>query len=1162
MHFRVLGPLEVQAGDTLLALGGAKQRALLAVLLLNANEVVSSDRLIDQLWGEEPPSTAPKALQVAVSRLRRALEPERSSGQTDGVLVTRPPGYELRVERGQLDLHRFEDRMAVGRTALGAGDAVVAAAEVDEALALWRGAPLGDLAYEASLQADIARLEELRIAALEDRVAANLLLGRHAELVAELEALIRNHPMREGLREQLMLALYRSGRQADALAAYQEARRMLVEDLGVEPGRRLREVHQQILTQDPVLDQPAADTETRAPARGLFVGRERELAALAAALDDALAGRGRLVLIAGEPGIGKTRLADELVRDAEARGARVLIGRCWEAGGAPAYWPWVQSLRTYIRETEPEALRAQLGAGASDLARLLPELREIFPGLQEPVAPESEGARFRLFEAVSAFLHNAARVRPLVLTLDDLHAADEPSLLLLRLVVRQMADSRLLLVCPYRDIDPALGDPLSAALAGLVREPQATQLQLAGLREVDVANYIELSTGIEPAPELAKAIRDETEGNPFFFGGVVQLLADDDCLTEAGANLRIPPEVRAVIGERVGRLPESCRSLLVPAAVIGREFGLDALAAVSERSRAEVLNVLHAAMTERVVDEVPGTPGQLRFGHALIRDTIYDGLTPARRFQLHLRAGEALEALYSSDLEPHLAELAHHFIAAAPAGLTDKAAEYARRAGDRAAAQSAYEEAVRHYEMALTLVGEDGRRCELLLAYGDAQARAGDTAASNRSFREAADLAEGLGLNEHLAKAALGYGGRFVWVAPPDTDHAPLLERALAAIGEEDSTLRVRLLARFAGGPLRDPDFPPERSSSLSEQALEMARRIGDPETLAYALSGFNQAHFLPVHTEMRADLAKELVELATEAGDLERAGEGHELRAVALIELADMPGAKAEFTAMAKLAAGLRQPAQDWVVTVYSAEVALLEGAFAEAERLIAHARSLGERGLSWNAGLSHGAQLSLLRREQGSFDEVEDLLRRSAKEYPAFRIYDCARAQIAAQLGHEDEARAVLEDLTAGDFARLARDEDWLVCMSLLAETATTLRDVEPAARLYRRLLPYGERVAICIAAISTGAVARYLGLLATTLERWDDAQAHFEHARAINERIGARPWLAHTYDDYARMLIARGGPGDNDHAVELAGRALEGYRSLGMDTFAAAVQRRFVP
>ncbi|MBA3261286.1 MAG: AAA family ATPase [Thermoleophilaceae bacterium] len=358
-----------------------------------------------------------------------------------------------------------------------------------------------------------------------------------------------------------------------------------------------------------------------------------------------------------------------------------------------------------------------------------------FPQLSEPPALESEGARFRLFDATAQFLRSAALVRPLVLVLDDLHAADEPSLLLLRYVAREIADSRLLVVCAFRDVDPTIRDPLTAALAELVREPQTAQIGLAGLSEADVAEYIELSTGIEPASRLVQAIHAETEGNPLFGAEVVRLLDAEGRLTEADVPLRIPPGVRVVIGQRVGRLSERCRSLLLTASVMGREFGLDALARLSELARDELLDVLDEALTERVVADVPGSPGRLRFGHALIRDTLFDELGSARRLQLHQDAAEALEAVYAADLEPHLAELAHHFFAAAPAR-ADKAVEYARRAGDRAASQLAFEEAVRLYEMALTLVGDDGARCELLLGWETPRrGRATPSPRSNRSVR-------------------------------------------------------------------------------------------------------------------------------------------------------------------------------------------------------------------------------------------------------------------------------------------------------------------------------------------------------------------------------------------------------------------------------------------
>ncbi len=470
--------------DGVVTVGGARQRALLAVLLLHANETLSADRLIDELWGEQPPPTAAKTVQVYISRLRRALGAATT-------IATHEHGYELQVDAGALDAHRFERHLADGRAELAAGRPASAARMLEDALALWRGAPLADLADEPFAQREALRLEDLRVSVLELLTEAELALGQHAHVLERLERLVAEHPYRERLRAQLMLALYRCDRQADALQAYRDARRALADELGIEPGERLRELEQAILTQDPRLDlAPAAAPASPELQASAFVGRERELAELTAGLDDAVAGHGRLCLLVGEPGIGKSRLAEELSTRARARGAQVLVGRCWEAGGAPAYWPWVQSLRAYVRRAEAEQLRAQLGPGAIDVAQLLPELRTVLPDLPPAPAVESEGARFRLFDSLTAFLQSAAATQPLVLVLDDLHAADEPSLLLLQFVARELARSRILVVGAYRDVDPTLTEPLRDTLSALAREPVTRRLPLTGLTATEVAQFV------------------------------------------------------------------------------------------------------------------------------------------------------------------------------------------------------------------------------------------------------------------------------------------------------------------------------------------------------------------------------------------------------------------------------------------------------------------------------------------------------------------------------------------------------------------------------------------------------------------------------------------------------------------------------------------------
>jgi predicted ATPase/DNA-binding SARP family transcriptional activator len=1129
MEFRVLGPLEVLEDGRQVELGGAKQRALLAILLLHANEVVSSDRLIEAMWDEQPPETAQKALQVYVSRLRKALGKQR--------LETKARGYRLRLAEGELDLERFR-RLAENRPR--------------EALGLWRGEPLSEFAYQRFAQTEIARLEELRLSCVERRIEQDLEDGRHAALVGELEPLVREHPLRERLRAHLMLALYRSGRQAEALEAYRDARRVLTEELGLEPTDELKQLQRAILAHDPSLSALSRSEAPHVEPTTDFVGRASELETLRAALGDAVAGRGRVVLISGEPGIGKSRLADELIGHARGQGARVLVGRCWEAGGAPAYWPWIQSLRTYIRDCGPELLREQLGLGGPDLAQLFPELHELLPDLPAAPSIESEGARFRLFDATAGFLKAAAHSQPLVLVLDDLHAGDEPSLLLLQFLARELGDGRLLVVALYRDVDPSLREPLTTALAELTREPVTRHLSLIGLAAFEVADFVERTTDSTPSDELVAAIYDETDGNPLFVGEIVRLLAAEGWLEAAGGRFAVPQSVREVIERRVRRLGEEPANLLTLASVLGREFEPDVLAHFSERSPEDTLLLLDEAITERLVGEVPGSRDRLRFAHELIRDTLYDGLAAGSRVRLHRRAGEVLETLYGGNLDPHLAELAHHFTAAALGGDVDKAIGYSRRAAERATMQLAYEEAVRLYESALELTkADDEERCELLLALGDVQARAGDTPPSKETLLSAAALAERLGRSDLMAEAALRYGGRLLWeVSREDEQHASLLERALDALDDTDSALRVRLLARLAGGPLRAADFPRERREELSLEAVAMARRIGDPGLLASALHGHIQAALLaPDRADDRRELIDELLAAATEAGDKEAAIEGHEERVLTLLNLGDRQAVDFHFAAMEKLAGELRQPAQYWLVAVHRALRALLQGRLSEAEELVSEALRVGERTQSWNVAVSYGLQLFALRREQGRLEEVENQIRASAERYVSYVTWRCVLAVTALELGQEADARGELDALAQDDFAAVPFDEQWLLSLTLLADVSTALGDPSRSGALHRLLLPFEDRIAVSYPEFSTGSVARSLGLLAATLECWDDAERHFEVALRMNDRMSARPWLARTQQDYARMLGKRGHPGDAERAEKLLLRAHGAASEIGM-------------
>ncbi len=1123
MEFRILGPLEVLENGQALDLGGQKQRIVLAVLLLGPNRVVSQQRLIDALWEEEPPETAVKALQVYVSQLRKAVGKER--------VVTRAPGYLLRVEPDELDVERFQRLAEEGKLA--------------EALSLWRGAALSDFAYLRFAQSETARLEELRLACLEGRIEDDLARGRHAELTGELEALVREYPLRERLRAQLMLALYRSGRQAEALAAYQRARTALVEELGIEPSQDLRAVHQAILRQDPALKlapAPAALVEG-GPAAGPFVGRERELAELSQAHDDAIAGSGRLVLLEGEPGIGKTRLMDELARRARRAGVRVLWGRCWEEGGAPAYWPWVQAIRGYVRESEPDRLRAELGSGAGDLAQMLPELRELLPELAPKPPAEDEGARFRLFEAVAGLLHEASRTHPLLLVFDDVHAADEPSLVLLRFVGRHLGDSRILIVSAYRNIDPAPSHALASTVAELVREPAVQRLSLRGLAAGAVADFIREYAGVVPGPGLAVAIHAEADGNPLFVQEVVRLLAAKGKLEEplVEGQLAIPQGVRDMIDGQLRGLSDKCRSLLELAAVLGRDFGLVALERAAGRPIDELLAHLDEATRARLVTELPGSLGRLHFAHALVRDVLYDELSAPRRMLLHKQAAEGLEQLYAGDPEPHVAELAHHFVEATPAGVADKALDYARRAAERAARLLAFEEAIRLYRHALdtlelTGAGEPEIRGGLLLALGDVQTRAGDSPSAKETFVAAADLAREVDDGDLLARAALGYGGRMVvQSAAGDKQLVSFLEEAVAAIGEGDGSLRARLLARLAGA-LRDrPDREPR--AALSAEALAISRRLRNSATLAYALDGRLGAIWWPGNHEERLELAAELVALAQQTGDKEREffGRGH--RIYVLLELGEVAEAYREIETRARIAEQLRQPAELWLVAANRGLQSLLAGRFDEAEERIPRLLELGERVQQRDAANAARHQLLVLQREQGRQGELEETVGDAAPSW--------LRTVIDFELGREAEASAGLESLAAADFEDVPPELEWLFIMSLLSEVCALLGDGR-AEKLYGELAPYAGLAVVSPPEVCLGSVDRQLGALAFALGRGADAERHFQQALELNERMGARPWLAHTQEDYGRMLLARG---DEERGQKLLEQALSTYRELGM-------------
>ncbi len=918
----------------------------------------------------------------------------------------------------------------------------------------------------------------------------------------------------------------------------------------------------------PVLS-PALRDEIERAAAEVFVGRERELTQLDAVLKEAVGGRGRLLLIAGEPGIGKTRLAESVAAKAAGRGAKVIWGRCWEGEGAPAFWPWVQVLRACLRLGDGRTLAGRLGPGAPYVAQVVPEVRELLPDL--PAAPplDSEQARFRLYDACATFLTTTAAEQPLLLVLDDLHWADKSSLLLLQFLVREIANARLLLLGTYRDVEVLRGHPLGDVLPRLRRERTVERILLRGLPEAEVHAMLVALGGGEVPEDFARTLSRETAGNPFFIKEILRHLLDEGVAHREGDRwvrrvdpdeIHLPESVREVIGRRLARLGDACTKLLTLSAVIGQEFGLDVLQRVSELEEERILDILEEAVPARVIEELPRAIARYRFCHTLIRETLYGELRNLERIRLHRRVAEVLEGLYARNPEPHLTELAHHFLEGLPGGDVDKAVAYATRAGDRASEQLAYAEAAILYERALQALElreppDERARAELLVKVGAARWGAGGFEYLKTPLEEAATLAERLGAADLLARAALVLAGPNVGFHVAMSSSIALLERALAALEDRDSALRAQVMGRLAG--LRTFAGNPKEKDSLARAAIEMARRVGDARALANVLSATTWAIGGPDDLDERLARADELIRLASEARDDWLAAEGHSWKAGCYLEIGDMAAVDREIEGQERFAETSRHGRLRSLAALNRALCAFLEGQFDECEVLVGQAtESESEMPLTESLRLGFQGFRNLVLEQQGRAHELLPWVCSQAAAFPQVPLWRSALAGYRVAVGETEAARRDLEALAVNEFRDVPRDLMWTHVLCRLCDVVSFFGDAERAATLYDLLLPYADRYAIVGVTASRGSVARSLGQLATVLRRYEDAERHFEHALAMNARIRARIWVAHTQYDYARMMVARDGPGDRERATALAAQALATARTVGMKPLEAKV------
>jgi class 3 adenylate cyclase len=937
-------------------------------------------------------------------------------------------------------------------------------------------------------------------------------------------------------------------------------------------------------TQEPVLP-PVAEvvTDLRRLDWGRFVGRQEEMGLLKGALESALSGRSAVAFVSGEPGIGKTRLAEEFGVYAGLRGAQVLMGRCYEGEQTVPYRPIVDALRQYARTQPDSDLRQQLGQGAPEIATMVSEVRQRFPDISEAPRLEAEADRLRLFDSITTFLHNASQSQPLVLFLDDLHWADKPSLLLLQHIGRHGTSDRLLVLATYRDIELDRTHPLSESLAALRRLPNFSRIALHGLQEECVE---ELLSSIDPSDEstgarhtLAHALYGETEGNPFFIREVLSHLVEEGKLEREGgrwvgrvgsvSELGIPEGVREVIGRRLTHLSEPCNRMLTRASTMTRGFTWAALSAIcltaqtgsTETSSSidaltepELLDLLDEALAAQLIAERKSeTPTVYDFTHALIRQTLYEELSGPRRVLLHRQVGEALERLWTHQLDQHVGELAYHFFQAAPGGDVEKAIDYATRAGDRATALHGWEDAAAHYERVLLTLDlhsqpDDVRRARSLLSVGEAYMAAGDPARGRTALDQAVDLADRIDDVDLLARAALAFGSDLVATEIGRTDRAAVsaLERALARLPSDDSVVLARVMARLS----LELGFSTERerAEGMGRHAIEMAKRLDSPLALASAMIAAQWVAARPNSAEELLTLADHVIALADAGRDPSLLYAASRARLVLLLQSGDIDAYREQLERLSRIADEMRHPFYSWAAAASRAMLVALDGDLELGERLSTEALVAGQQANVANAMMTFGAQMLAIRRLQGRLTELAPAVAQFSELYPSLDLWELVNAWIRVEEGDLQAGKSCLEAFEKRGFDSLPHDQVWLGRVSLLVRLCPRAGTPAQAEKIYTLLEPYASCHVSVESIVTFGSVSTYLGMLAALMGRWDAMERHFTSALEMDRRAGPGVSLF-TEKELASALLARGEPGDRVRALELLQHVLDAAQRFKM-------------
>jgi len=1150
VRIRVLGALSLEVdGAAAAPPAGRPAQALLGWLALHPG-IHARSQVAGRLWPDVMESSARASLRNALSGVRRALGPT-----ADRVLIAGRETVGLAGEpEAWVDASVF--------------DALIAASEHERALALCGGELLAGLDDDWVLAARDAYRERRSRAlqAVADTWASAGDLERAIRYSRERVAL---DPFDEPAHRDLIVRLALSDR-AGAIAVYERLAERLRRELGVAVSPQTRALADRV--RGGQLDNAVAPAETPASvsraravapplpqallARRLatgFVGRADALARLHALWRRVVLGEQGLAVVAGEPGIGKTRLLAEFAEAVHAVGAAVLYGRAEEDALLP-YQPFVDALRGAL----------EWGIAVPDpdtLAALVPGLARRSPrsaiSLEEPPA-----GRLRLFEAVRGSLDAAATQRPLLLALDDLHWADRPTLRLLAYLVRRPQPAPTLLLGAYRQTELTPGTPLFALLADLRRDVAVEEIALAGLGCGEVAALLAQTMRQPPGGPLVARVRAQTAGNPFFIEELSDHLRDSADAALAADAVEIPANIQQAVAHRVARLGSQAVALLTAGAVLGPEFDLELAAEVEGVALDPALGALEHAVRRGLILEVPGAPGRFAFAHALVRDVLAGSLTAARRTRLHALAATALEPRAQRDPERHLADLVEHALAGV--SLADdpiRAADLAQQAAARSSGAYAYEQSAELLERALIVLRRGGadhaREAEVLCSLGEALQRSGNRDEAAKMLNEAVELAYRVDDPRLLARATLAIGGPGVTILEVDRALVARLKDALAALSDKDEELRARLLARLSVELTYDPDATLGESTSL--QAVESARRSGAPAALAAALSARHVALSHPEHTTARLQTATEMLEVARRAGDRELALQARNWRVADLFELGDGARVNAELNAYAALAADVRLHSYSWYVPLWRATLAALAGRLDEGIELAERARELGRHAGDANADVFFQTHryMSWLADERYEewVGEALAFTQEKIQRSPAGLAYLAGIASVFVATGRDDDARRAIEIVAADDFATVPRDMNWLSTLASAAEVCATLGDTQRARTVRSLLEPCADRMVISArGSYHHGSVAYFLARLAATLGDHRAADELYGDAAQRDQRAGAAIWLVRDQWRHAELLLAARGGGDR--AQQLLERAYAGAKACGLDRMLARI------